>query len=421
MKLTLKNIGKIISADLDINGITIIAGENNTGKSTIGKALYSSFNGISGLSSKIVNDRVDTISQLLKNMMRESNRFYLQDEKSLFYKYALIIFEKYRETNEADVDFIDEVLLELLNDSRFVLFDTDKGIDTENIIQYRNQIIERLKISDISIQNQILLTSFKREFGTQISTMDSDTDSLVSLEINNNIRDIHFEKSRPVVNKRFNDLRINSVYIDNPFVLDDTHNFTFRNFNHQSDLQELLFSNKKINASEEVLLDEKFSRISYIFENVRVGDLVNSDKQFKYHEGESDYELNNVSLGLKTFIIIKTLIAKGIISEKGTIILDEPEIHLHPQWQVNFAELIVLLQKVFNLHILLTTHSPYFLEAIEVYSKIHGISEKCNYYLNENVNGKIIVQKVNDDLSKVYNKFFTPFQSLENLRSDLND
>ena len=40
MKLTLKNIGKIGTASVEINGITVIAGENNTGKSTVGRALF---------------------------------------------------------------------------------------------------------------------------------------------------------------------------------------------------------------------------------------------------------------------------------------------------------------------------------------------------------------------------------------------
>ncbi len=44
MKLHLKNVGKVRSAAIEINGITVIAGENNTGKSTVGKALFSVFN-----------------------------------------------------------------------------------------------------------------------------------------------------------------------------------------------------------------------------------------------------------------------------------------------------------------------------------------------------------------------------------------
>ena len=42
MKLTLKNIGKIGTASVEINGITVIAGENNTGKSTVGPRSFCS-------------------------------------------------------------------------------------------------------------------------------------------------------------------------------------------------------------------------------------------------------------------------------------------------------------------------------------------------------------------------------------------
>ena len=60
---------------------------------------------------------------------------------------------------------------------------------------------------------------------------------------------------------------------------------------------------------------------------------------------------------MKTFLIIKTLLINDVIQSNGTIILDEPEIHLHPEWQLLFAELIVLIQKEFGMHILLNTHT----------------------------------------------------------------
>ena len=41
MKLSIKNVGRLKEADVEINGITVIAGENNTGKSTVGKVLWS--------------------------------------------------------------------------------------------------------------------------------------------------------------------------------------------------------------------------------------------------------------------------------------------------------------------------------------------------------------------------------------------
>ena len=39
MELKIRNFAKILEADIEIDGITIIAGNNNLGKSTIGKIL----------------------------------------------------------------------------------------------------------------------------------------------------------------------------------------------------------------------------------------------------------------------------------------------------------------------------------------------------------------------------------------------
>ena len=106
----------------------------------------------------------------------------------------------------------------------------------------------------------------------------------------------------------------------------------------------------------------------------------------------------------------------GTLEQNGTIILDEPEIHLHPEWQLIFAELIVLIQKKFGMHILLNTHSPYFLNAIEVYSTKYGIEDKCKYYMtNANQDGSVI-EDVSDNIEKIYKKLARPLQELENER-----
>ena len=122
-----------------------------------------------------------------------------------------------------------------------------------------------------------------------------------------------------------------------------------------------------------------------------------------------------MSAGLKSFAILKRLVENGNLEEKGIVILDEPEIHLHPEWQIKFAELIVLLQKEFGMHILLTTHSPYFLKAIQVYSKKYEISDKCKYYMSE-LDGEqaILVDKT----SKTDDLFYKLAISFENLMNE---
>lgn len=64
MRLSIKNIGKIESASIEINGITAVAGENNTGKSTIGRTLFSVFNGFYKVDEKIRRERYRSLDNL---------------------------------------------------------------------------------------------------------------------------------------------------------------------------------------------------------------------------------------------------------------------------------------------------------------------------------------------------------------------
>lgn len=53
MKLIIDNFAKIKKAEIIFDGITIIAGKNNSGKSTVGKVLYGIFNSLNGMEEKI--------------------------------------------------------------------------------------------------------------------------------------------------------------------------------------------------------------------------------------------------------------------------------------------------------------------------------------------------------------------------------
>ena len=73
MKLYLKNIGKIEEAFIEMNGITVIAGENDTGKSTVGRALFAVFNGFTNIQTQIDKEREDSIALLMIRMAFSAN------------------------------------------------------------------------------------------------------------------------------------------------------------------------------------------------------------------------------------------------------------------------------------------------------------------------------------------------------------
>ena len=84
-----------------------------------------------------------------------------------------------------------------------------------------------------------------------------------------------------------------------------------------------------------------------------------------------------------------------------------------PEWQLIYAELIVLLEKYLHLTILITTHSPYFLEAIETYTKKHNVDHITNYYLAQADGKETVMKDVTENLQSVYQLLAKPFEKLE--------
>lgn len=73
------------------------------------------------------------------------------------------------------------------------------------------------------------------------------------------------------------------------------------------------------------------------------------------------------------------------------------------------------------MHILLNTHSPYFLRAIQVYSAKHEISDICRYYLSDvREDGYAYIDDVTDNVDKIYAKLSRPLQQLEDERWNID-
>ena len=80
MKLSISNFAKIDKADITIDGITVIAGENNTGKSTIGKILFSVFNSLQNINEKLYKQRLQNAMVLNIDIVKE----HLRDKETAY-------------------------------------------------------------------------------------------------------------------------------------------------------------------------------------------------------------------------------------------------------------------------------------------------------------------------------------------------
>ena len=75
-----------------------------------------------------------------------------------------------------------------------------------------------------------------------------------------------------------------------------------------------------------------------------------------------------------------------------------------------------MLQKYFNMTILLTTHSPYFINALEVYSVKYGIRDLLTTYVSNIQEGMVEFEDVTNHMDRVYTLLAEPFNELEELR-----
>lgn len=84
MKLTIEKFAKIKKADIELNGITVVTGYNDTGKSTIGKILYSVFNSLKSVDASVNNKRRRDISKICDEITEavcDGETVILQDGK----------------------------------------------------------------------------------------------------------------------------------------------------------------------------------------------------------------------------------------------------------------------------------------------------------------------------------------------------
>lgn len=419
MKLSLKNIGKIETASVEINGITVIAGENNTGKSTVGRALFAVFNSFYNIQKQIESERVQNIENLIDMMYRNVTNRYTRrfDSGEIAQKIVAQIY-LYKDDTEAVKDIIVKTILQY--DENF-----EKHINDNSIDEYIVRIKDGLNVADPDIFKSVLEKKLDAEFAGEVNNIFTDKtgEIVLSIKDTNIIVTIEDNAVKSVVGKI--DLHTQTVYIDDPFVIDEvryTYGIDNSSLDHRGYLREKLNKENNANLIDEIIASNKLDNIYRKISTVISGDIVKNKRSgLGYQRKNTDkvLDVKNLSTGFKTFAILKTLLMNGTIEYNGTIILDEPEIHLHPEWQLLFAELIVLIQKEFGVHILLNTHSPYFLNAIEVYAVKYGINDRCKYYLASSQDDISTIGDVTNNIELIYSKLARPLQELENERGRL--
>lgn len=400
-KIRIKTEGfrAIKKSDIIINGITVVAGENGCGKSTISKLLYYLYKTAAnydelvakGLRGKLRNierfldimqhemfalerDRVKRdelrkeLNELRKNielpLIEQEERWIAAIKKTGNFYNLLLAESKDNVRISQTFNRLKYILRDVVNEKELE-FEDNQPLPFNKVIDAVESLFKeaygKIESRPTSIFNEALLDVF------------SEGDLPKTFEV------LEFDQQIISINR--NHLSIpysiqNAIYIDTPMMI----GVDFSNNEYWEDLNELLVKKGK----------PSFTEVSHTISNEIInGEVTIDDNQFstrdfsfKRSDG-SVYNLLDCATGIKSFAIIQLLLKNGSLTDKTLLIIDEPESHLHPQWIIEYARLIVMLNKIVGVNFFIASHNPDMVSAIKYISEKEGVSSKLNFYLAE--------------------------------------
>ena len=106
MNLKIKNIGIVKQADVRLDGLTVIAGENDTGKSTIGKMMFAIVKAVSRYEQDLNESKEHNVKRLMEEIYVYSRNIGAHSDKKNYdlFREAFYPARFYEEIKPSSID-----------------------------------------------------------------------------------------------------------------------------------------------------------------------------------------------------------------------------------------------------------------------------------------------------------------------------
>ncbi|ECL6335079.1 TPA: ATP-binding protein [Campylobacter jejuni] len=405
MKVKLKNVGMLDEAEFEVGNITLICGENNTGKTYATYSLYGYLDFMRIVRESLFirkrrlfdenlsNDTKDTqeiklayidIKNKLENHVKNKTRLYSHRilVKVLAGKNEDFVNAEFNVDMQISLESIKQAIkqyLEKLNlnnraKAKHIIYDDGVGFSNLNKIEFE----EYLKIFFDNLLNYIFMKNFilsVERTGASIFQEELDFIKIAKLEAMQKIlkeEDVDlFEFHKKIEEK-------NQLY---PKPVRDNINF-IRDVKQKSKLESMFKKDK-----------DKYKNILDLLGKVVGGKYKATDYGILYQPKGSKkfFNIEVASSSARSLLMLYFYILH--VAQKGDILMiDEPELNLHPKNQILLARLLVLLANA-GIKIFITTHSDYIVRELNNCIML-------NNFTNEKIKENFIEYDDNYKLSK---------------------
>jgi hypothetical protein len=420
----------------------VIAGENDTGKSTVGKLLYAIIKTFNRYERDAKVFRVKKLENFIDQYYFESRKKFdnviaLKTLKELFDELkneVLRSFDGGHIIAKEDVRAIFAARIENFTE----IIRTVSGVEV-SLEDLPGRLVEL--IQEEPAQEDILKNTFRKyclslfEGGVANTFIDDAPYAITGWEGKTKIFDLSGRNDQLAIHLEDKLYFEDATFIESPVILNmaDTIRFAKTEFDRNGEARqqaEWLEKGYVPDYMKDLILKltEQTGHTDVSNLQERINAIIgghfyyhHEERNFIFEKGNRSFKGKAIAQGIKSMGMIGLLKQTGFLKEKNLLILDEPENHMHPKWQIRFMEVLVQLVKE-GIHIILTTHSPYLVESLKVYSDKAGLKDKTAFCLGEH-NKKAFTSRiieVSENISPIFDLLVEPYDELEVLQETLD-
>lgn len=405
----IQGLGKIENLSLEVKPLTVIAGENSSGKTFTTKSIYCVLEALNqNHLLRAFREQADTFirlvnryeSSLMPRIAKQDDEFLAQLRES-FVSAANEITDCLISLSLLDHPKLEGMLAEkkeqllLLRDAIHSYLPQRNSIEKIkksepfllDAVKTLIQIDRILNSSKETVSNYIakaLTDNFKANYQvTRLSELiNSNKKNEAKIKIEN-IGELLFshkdETSFTFEAKAIHQIQKieHVVFIDSPIYLRIreglrkpqirylTHNRELKGYPEYIDNLYRFVDRKYMDAPE-----EEFSRLSMELQETMSGKLmVNKAGEIHYHDESGDpAPLSLTATGVSNLGLIDLLIRNSVIKTGSFLIIDEPEAHIHPKWQVLLMDVLYKMAQA-GVNVIIATHSLDMLKKLQLIVK----------------------------------------------------
>jgi predicted ATPase len=388
--LSVHNCRAIKSAEIDLSEITVLTGVNASGKSTIARMLrdlvefsaeYERLLSVQMWNARMdmwryalytgMRTRIESVLQLRRRNIPEliaKGRLSLAESISMLDKAVQEMLQGNDNSHEESL-WIQRIkrLLDLGNDVD--IYETFRDEVDKTLSKFDKRRMQRSYVAyrDLMRGNPLMEGSVSlKEGGHVVFSSESTRDTL---------DEISFIKRAIYIESPFKS--IPRLVTEGELDMGDTfsrikEDIASSNMNRMVELREILSGA----VDYENIFGESDSAAASAFWG--------RSSRWMYHRSDGNqFDLDECATGIKSLAILDILHSKGWLDAETMLIIDEPEAHLHPQWIVEYARMLLLLSKRLKVRIVITSHSPDMINAIHTIGSALDMGEDIGFYLAE--------------------------------------